>query len=87
MPHVAWHKGEKMKITRTIVINIYTAKYADGTVNEIRGNYTYASAKSILHSMHPEAEITTVEITQESFKYAMELEDFIKNATLVETER
>lgn len=34
--------------------------------------------------MHPEAGITTVEISQESVKYAMELEDFIENATVVE---
>lgn len=76
-----------MQITRTVVTNIYTAKYADGTISEIRGRYSYSGAKSILQSMHPEAEITAVEITQESFKYAMEIEDFIKNATLVETER
>ena len=41
-------------------------------------------AKSILQDMHPEAAITTVEISQESVKYAMELEDFIKNAAVVE---
>ena len=37
-----------------------------------------------MQNMHPEAAITTVEISQESVKYAMELEDFIKNATVVE---
>lgn len=73
-----------MKITRTVVTNIYTAHYADGIVEEIRGRYSYAGAKSILHDMHPEAAITAVEISQESVKYAMELEDFIKNATVVE---
>lgn len=73
-----------MKITRTVVTNIYTAHYADGIVEEIRGRYSYAGAKSILQDMHPEAVITTVEISQESVKYAMELEDFIKNATVVE---
>lgn len=73
-----------MKITRTVVTNIYTAHYADGIVEEIRGRYSYAGAKSVLQDMHPEAAITTVEISQESVKYAMELEDFIKNATVVE---
>lgn len=73
-----------MKITRTVVTNIYTAHYADGIVEEIRGRYSYASAKSIFQDMHPEAAITTVEISQESVKYAMELEDFIKNASVVE---
>lgn len=37
-----------------------------------------------MQDMHPEAAITTVEISQESVKYAMELEDFIKNAAVVE---
>lgn len=73
-----------MKITRTVVTNIYTAHYADGIVEEIRGRYSYAGAKSILRDMHPEAAITTVEISQESVKYEMDLEDFIKNATVVE---
>lgn len=73
-----------MKITRTVVTNIYTAHYADGIVEEIRGRYSYAGAKSILQDIHPETAINTVEISQESVKYAMELEDFIKNATLVE---
>lgn len=73
-----------MKITRTVVTNIYTAHYADGIVEEIRGRYSYAGAKSILQDMRPEAAITTVEISQESVKYAMELEDFIKNAAVVE---
>ena len=73
-----------MKITRTVVTNLYTAHYDDGTVAEIRGNYSYAGAKSILKGIHPEAAINTVEISQESVKYAMELEDFIKNATVVE---
>ena len=45
-----------MKITRTVVTNIYTAHYAEGIVEEIRGRYSYA----------------------------MELEDFIKNAAVVE---
>lgn len=73
-----------MKITRTVVTNIYTAHYADGIVEEIRGRYSYAGAKSILQDKHPEAAITTVEISQESVKYAMELEDFIKNASVVD---
>lgn len=73
-----------MKITRTVVTNIYTAHYADGIVEEIRGRYSYTGAKSILQDMHPEAAITTVEISQESVKYEMDLEDFIKNATVVE---
>lgn len=73
-----------MKITRTVVTNIYTAHFDNGTVEEIRGRYSYAGAKAILQSIHPEAAINTVEISQESVKYAMELEDFIKNATVVE---
>ena len=40
--------------------------------------------KAILQSIHPDAAINTVEISQESVKYAMDLEDFIKNATVVE---
>ena len=73
-----------MKITRTVVTNIYTAHYDDGGADEIRGRYSYERAKSILQDMHPDVEINTVEISQESAKYAMELEDFIKNATVVE---
>ena len=73
-----------MKITRTVLTNIYKAHYSDGTVDEIRGRYSYAGAKSILQDMHKESPITTMEISQESVKYAMELEDFIKNATVVE---
>lgn len=72
-----------MKITRTVVTNIYTAHYAGGIVEEIRGRYSYAGAKAILQDIHPEAPIYTIEISQESVKYAMELEDFIKNASVV----
>lgn len=53
-------------------------------MEEVRGRYSYAGAKSILQDMHPEAAITTVEISQESVKYEMDLEDFIKNATVIE---
>lgn len=77
-------KVKIMKITRTVVTNIYVAHYENGMVEEIRGRYSYAGAKTILQDMHPEAVINTVEISQESVKYAMELEDFIKNATVVE---
>lgn len=74
-----------MKITRTVVTNIYTAHFDNGIVEEIRGRYSYAGAKTILQSIHPDAAINTVEISQESVKkYAMELDDFIKNATVVE---
>lgn len=73
-----------MKITRTVITNIYTAHFENGVVEEIRGRYSYAGAKNVLQGMHPEAAINTVEISQESVKYAMELEDFIKNAVVVE---
>lgn len=73
-----------MKITRTVVTNIYTAHFDNGCVEEIRGRYSYAGAKAILQSIHPDTAINTVEISQESVKYAMELEDFIKNAVVVE---
>lgn len=73
-----------MKITRTVVTNIYTAHFDNGIVEEIRGRYSYARAKAILQSIHPDEAINTVEISQESVKYAMELDDFIKNATVVE---
>lgn len=73
-----------MKITRTVVTNIYTAHFDNGIVEKIRGRYSYARAKNILQSIHPDAAINAVEISQESTKYAMELEDFIKNARVVE---
>ena len=73
-----------MKITRTVVTNIYTAHFDNGIVEKIRGRYSYARAKTILQSIHPDAAINAVEISQESAKYAMELEDFIKNARVVE---
>ena len=73
-----------MKITRTVVTNIYTAHFDNGIVETIRGRYSYARAKTILRSIHPDAAINTLEIYQESTKYAMELEDFIKNARVVE---
>lgn len=37
-----------------------------------------------MQNIHPDVAINTVEISQESVKYAMELEDFIKSATIVE---
>ena len=72
-----------MKITRTVVTNIYTAHFDNGIVEEIRGRYSYARAKAILQSIHPDAVINAVEISQESVKYAMDLEDFVKNAIVV----
>ena len=73
-----------MKITRTIVTNIYTAHFDDGTVESINGRYSYAGAKAALQNYHPNVPINTIEISQISAKYTMELEDFIRNATLVE---
>ena len=73
-----------MKITRTVVTNIYTAHFDNGIVEEIRGRYSYAGAKAILQRVHPDEAINTLEISQESVKYAMELDDFIKNAMVVE---
>lgn len=75
--------GESMKITRTIVTNIYTAHFDDGTVESINGRYSYAGAKAILQKIHPDVPISTVEISQEAVKYGMELEDFIRNATVI----
>lgn len=72
-----------MNITRTVVTNIYRAHFDNGSVEEIRGRYSYAGAKAILQNIHPDAAINTVEISQESVKYAMDLDDFIKNATVV----
>lgn len=54
-------------------------------MDEIRGKYSYERARSILKDMHKESPIITIEISRgDSVKYAMELEDFIKNATVVE---
>lgn len=76
--------GESMKITRTIVTNIYTAHYDDGNVESITGRYSYAGARTILQKCHPSVPINTIEISQESVKYGMKLEDFIRNATVIE---
>ena len=73
-----------MKITRTVVTRIFKAHYSDGTVDEIKGRYSYAGAKTILKNMHKELDINTIEISQEYTKYSMDIEDFIKNATVVE---
>lgn len=73
-----------MKITRTIVTNIYTAHFDDGTVESINGRYSYAGAKAVLQKIHPGMPINAIEISQKSVKYAMELEDFIRNATVIE---
>lgn len=72
-----------MKITRTIVTNIYTAHFDDGTVERINGRYSYVGAKEVLQKSHPNVPIKTFEISQKSVKYAMELEDFIRNATVI----
>lgn len=73
-----------MKITRTIVTCIYTAHFDDGTAESINGRYSYAGAKAVLQKIHPDVPIKTIEISQKSVKYAMELEDFIRNATVIE---
>ena len=73
-----------MKITRTIVTNIYTAHFDNGAIEVIRGKYSYAGAKAILQKIHPDDAINTIEISQEFVKYGMESEDFINHATVIE---
>lgn len=72
-----------MKITRTIVTNVYTAHYESGAIEKITGKYSYAGARSILQKIHPDDGIHLIEITEESKKYEMPLDDFIKYANEV----
>ena len=73
-----------MKITRTVVTNIYTAHFDGGITEEIKGRYSYAGAKKLLQELHPDDLINTIEITQESTKYGMELEEFLKHAAVID---
>lgn len=73
-----------MKITRTIATNIYTANFDGGITEEIRGRYSYAGAKKMLQKIHPDKEINRVTISQEFTKYGMDIDEFLKYASIIE---